>query len=252
MVEALNTHQEQTPEDPSYVQEMVQKAEGLNNQQEERPEWLPEKFNSPKDMAEAYANLERQFHDKQGDTDEAGAVDEMGNEEVKEYLSDKGIDFNTMSEDFWQNDGLSEDQYNQLEAAGIPSDIVDQFIDGQKAIVDATRQQAFNIAGGEENYGQMMDWATNNLSEPEQDAFNAAVDSGDTGKAMFAIQGLSARFRSDAGSEPNLVQGEVSNSSVGSYQSLAEITSAMSDPRYEKDPAYRDQVAKKLQRSSVL
>jgi len=77
-------------------------------------------------------------------------------------------------------------------------------------------------------------------------------DSGDTGKAMFAIQGLAARFRSDAGSEPNLLQGEVSNSSVGSYQSLAEITSAMSDPRYEKDPAYRDQVAKKLQRSSVL
>lgn len=252
MVEALNTHQEQAPEDPSYVQEMVQKAEGLGNQQEERPEWLPEKFNSPKDMADAYANLERQFHGKQGDTEEASPVDDMGNEEVKEYLSDKGVDFNTMSEDFWQNDGLSEDQYNQLEAAGIPSDIVDQFIDGQKAIVDATRQQAFNIAGGEENYGQMMDWATNNLSEPEQDAFNAAVDSGDTGKAMFAIQGLSARFRSDAGSEPNLVQGEVSNSSVGSYQSLAEITSAMSDPRYEKDPAYRDQVAKKLQRSNIL
>lgn len=254
MVQQLNTYQEPKAEDPQYVEEMVQKAEGLEQVNEERPEWLPEKFKSPQDMADAYANLERQFHDQQqeGDEQEAPEVEDMGTEEVQEYLTENGIDFNAMSDDFWENGGLTDEQYDTLAQAGIPSELVDQFIDGQMAIVDATRAQAYATVGGEEQYGEMMSWASANLSESEQDAFNQAVDGGDVGQAMFAIEGLAARYRSETGTEPTLVQGEVSDVSVGSFQSLAEITTAMSDPRYEKDPAYRDQVARKLQRSSVL
>ena len=69
---------------------------------------------------------------------------------------------------------------------------------------------------------------------------------------MFAIQGLHSRYRSGVGVEPTLVKGEVGDTTVGNFQSLAEITAAMSDPRYEKDPAYRSQVAEKLRKSSVL
>lgn len=254
MVQQLNTYQEPPAEDPQYVEEMLQKAEGAEQVSEERPEWLPEKFNSPQDMADAYANLERQFHGQQQEeaVQEAAEVEDMGTEEVQEYLTENGIDFNAMSDDFWETGGLTDEQYDTLAKAGLPSELVDQFIDGQMAIVDATRAQAYSTVGGEEQYGQMMAWASDNLTESEQDAFNQAVDSGDTGQAMFAIEGLAARYRSESGTEPNLVEGEVSDVSVGSFQSLAEITSAMSDPRYENDPAYRDQVARKLQRSSVL
>lgn len=252
MVDTINTHQEAKPEDPKYVEEMLQKAEGLDNPQEERPEWLPEKFKSPEDMAAAYANLERQFHGQQEGDEEAPDVEDMGTGEVQEFLSEQGIDFETMSDQFWTDGGLSDEHYDALEAAGIPSEIVDQFIDGQMAMLESTRQQAFNTVGGEESYNEMMSWAQSNLSETDQTAFNNAVDSGDMNTAMFAIEGLAARYRSETGFEPNLVGGEATDVSVGAFQSLAEITSAMSDPRYESDPAYRDQVARKLQRSSVL
>jgi hypothetical protein len=253
MVDVLNTHQEQPPEDPNYVKEMVEKAEGLNNTSEERPEWLPEKFKSPQDMADAYSNLEKQFHQQSEPDEEAeSSVDDMETEEVQEFLNENGIDFDTMSNTFWEEGGLSDNDYDTLEKAGIPSDVVDQFIDGQMAIMESTRQQAFNTVGSEEGYNDMMQWASTSLSEAEQDAFNSAVDSGDMGTAMFAIQGLAARYRSEAGVEPNLVGGEASSNSVGAFNSLAELTSAMSDPRYEKDSAYRDQVARRLQQSSVL
>ena len=97
-----------------------------------------------------------------------------------------------------------------------------------------------------------MEWAATTLSEADQEAFNSAVDGGDMGTAMFAIEGLAARYRSEAGVEPNLVGGEPSSNSVGAFNSLAELTSAMSDPRYEKDSAYRDQVARRLQQSSIF
>jgi len=246
MVETVNTYQEPKPEDAQYVQQMVQKADGLGNTQEERPSWLPEKFKSPEDMAAAYANLERQYHSRDND------VDNMETGEVQEYLSENGIDFNSMSDQFWRDGGLSDSNYDQLEKIGIPAEIVDQFIDGQLALVEGTRQQAFATVGGEENYNNMMGWAAENLSEREQTTFNNAIDSGDMGQAMFAIQGLAARYRNETGFEPRLVRGENTDASVGTFQSLQEITSAMSDPRYEKDPAYRDAVARKLQRSSVL
>ena len=106
--------------------------------------------------------------------------------------------------------------------------------------------------GGEQAYTEMVDWAQNNLPEQDIDAFNEQIDSGDMNQAMFAIQGLHARYRSETGTEPSLVAGENSDVSVGAFQSLAELTTAMSDPRYEKDPAYRDAVAGKLARSAVL
>ena len=52
------------------------------------------------------------------------------------------------------------------------------------------------------------------------------------------MQGLYARYRSEVGgNEPQLTQGSASQSSGGSFQSAAELTAAMRDPRYANDPA---------------
>jgi hypothetical protein len=41
-------------------------------------------------------------------------------------------------------------------------------------------------------------------------------------------------------------------STGGKFESTAELTAAMSDPRYAKDPAYRQTVADKLAKSSLF
>ena len=99
----------------------------------------------------------------------------------------------------------------------------------------------------------MLEWAKENLPEDDISAFNASVETGDRNLVKFAVQGLYARYRSEAGgNEPQLTQGTVNGSSGGSFQSAAELTAAMRDPRYANDPAYRKSVANKLQRSSVF
>ena len=254
MAEQLNTYQGETQEDPNYQKEMVEKAEAAiqppaTEEVQDRPDWLPEKFNTPEDMAKAYSELEQQFHSSREEDNEAALENK---DAAIDELEAHGIDYSSMSQDFWEKGGLSDEQYDQLEDAGIPSDVVDSFIDGQMALVDQTRQQAYNLVGGEESYKNMMDWAANNLTADEQEVFNRTVDTGNPQDAVFAIQGLHSRYRSGVGVEPNLVKGEVGDATVGNFQSLAEITAAMSDPRYEKDPAYRSQVAEKLRKSSVL
>ena len=234
MAEQLNTYQGETQEDPNYQKEMVEKAEAAiqppaTEEVQDRPDWLPEKFNTPEDMAKAYSELEQQFHSSREEANEAALENK---DAAIDELEAHGIDYSAMSQDFWEKGGLSDEQYDQLEDAGIPSDVVDSFIDGQMALVDQTRQQAYNLVGGEESY--------------------KSVDTGNTQDAVFAIQCLHSRYRSGVGVEPNLVKGEVGDTTVGNFQSLAEITAAMSDPRYEKDPAYRSQVAEKLRKSSVL
>lgn len=255
--ETLNTHQEPAPESQEYVDNMVAKGEaalnaGQDEQQEQRPDWLPEKFKDPEQLAQAYAELEKQFSFREQEPQQEEEQEFENVEAADEYLKENGLDFDDLSNSFWENDGLSEEQYDALEAAGIPSDIVDQFIDGQMAVKNQTQAAVFDAAGGEEGYAQMMNWATNTLSEREQDAYNAAVNSGDMESVMLAVQGLNARFRSEYGDNPTLVQGQAADVTAGAFQSVAEITAAMSDPRYEKDPAYRSSVEAKLQRSSVI
>jgi len=52
------------------------------------------------------------------------------------------------------------------------------------------------------------------------------------------------------GVEGNLVQGKPPSTGSG-FRSQAELVQAMSDPRYDSDPAYRQDVARKLERSNI-
>ena len=253
MVDVVNTYEE-TVEDGQHTLNMLEKAEGLENPNvSDRPEWLPEKFDSVEDMAEAYTSLEQKMgsQDEQEEEQEE-EHEEEGLEEIAEELEEMGIDFDALSEEFMEHGGLTEESYDALLEAGIPRAMVDQFIDGQQAVAVQMQQQAFEQVGGQEAYEDMVTWASESLPESSVDAFNRAINSGDLETANLAIQGLQARYRSVNGSEPTLVMGETNTVSGGVFNSAAQLTAAMRDPRYSTDSAYRQEVASKLSRSNVL
>ena len=163
-----------------------------------------------------------------------------------------GLNFDTFQQEYIENGELSDKAYDALDKAGFPKGLVDAWIQGQEALQNDMNNQVYSSVGGKEAYDQMLDWAKDNLSEDDITAFNVSVDSGEANLVKFAVQGLQARYRAEVGGEPQLTQGAVSDSSGGSFQSAAELTAAMRDPRYAKDPSYRQSVASKLQRSSVF
>ena len=219
----------------------------------ERPQWLPEKFNSAEDLAKAYAELEAQ------NTRANQQLAEPNPEtlEVPQVQSDvsepqTSLNFEEMAEEFGRNQSLSSERYDQLERAGIPRDIVDSYIAGQSAVGNQLRSEAESIAGGSESYGDMVNWASQNLSEGEQQQYNTAMQSGNKDAIMMAVRGLHSRYQADFGQAPNLRHGASEYHQGDIYDSWAQVSRDMSSDQYKADPAYRAAVEERLARSGPL
>ena len=96
----------------------------------------------------------------------------------------------------------------------------------------------------------MVEWATASFSENEISAYNAAIVDPQPETRMMALKGLKSRYAQVVGHEPQLAAGSTTGSGVGAFESAAQLTQAMKDPRYAKDPAYRNEVIQKLKNSS--
>lgn len=149
-------------------------------------------------------------------------------------------------QEFAEKGELSAESYAKLEKLGFGKDIVDSYIEGQKARVAAWEAKAHSAVGGKEKFEQMTAWASTGLSPAEIDAFNDAMVSGNEAQMMLAIQGVQAKFSAANGTQPALLGGSKGTDQVAGFRSQAEMTAAMSDPRYKKDPAYRADVEKRV------
>ncbi len=105
--------------------------------------------------------------------------------------------------------------------------------------------------GGEEAYDQITGWAAESLSDAELDAFNATIENGSKAQIQMIMAGLQARYQAENGYEGRQLQGKPPSSSGDAFRSQAEVVEAINDPRYDRDPAYRNDVLMRLERSDV-
>lgn len=208
----------------------------------ERPSWLPDRFNSAEEMAASYAELEKKV-----------AVETPKPAEETPQVP-TGVDVSKFSSEFETNGALSEASYAELAKAGIDKGMVDAYIAGQVSLAQNYQNAGHEVAGGQERYGQMVEWAKANLSKPEIAAFNAQVGNGDVETMKLAVAGLNSKFVAATGNSPSglLSGGASATVNTSAYQSRAQVTEAMSDPRYASDPAYRQAVRAKLANSNVF
>jgi len=223
------------------------------------------KFESYEDLEKSYTELQREYtklkqnksqpasqeEDDGGDDDgEDGEADE---EAARQVVNNAGLDFDALSASYETNGGLTDDDYGKLEKAGIPRQIVDEFIAGQEARRTIIENQVFEAVGSKTAYGRMTEWAAENLSEDEIEIYNREVNSGNVKRIMFAVNGLKAQYERAVGFEPSRrVSGKTGGAANSAYESWAQVQADMSDPRYQNDPAFREKVVQKLARSNNL
>ena len=217
-----------------------------SSEQPVRPNWLPEKFKSAEELAKAYGELEKKMSAPQ--EEQPSEPEEEVAEPTQEMQQlDKYYD------EYIEKNELSEKSYEELDALGLPRDLVDGYIAGQKALADNDVSEVQKVVGGQDNYAQLLDWSAKNLSQAEKDAFNNTIDNGSTEQVKMAVQGLMGRAGMTADNpQQNMFEGSVDNTNTDVFGSVAQVTEAMNDPRYSKDPAYRKEVEDKLARSSVI
>ena len=107
------------------------------------------------------------------------------------------------------------------------------------------------MVGGEKEYDSMIEWAKSNLNEQEINMFDEVLGRADPYSCFFAVRTLATRYLEATGSEGELLTGKPASNKQDLYRSQAEVVRAMTDPRYEKDPAYRQDIYDKLERSNL-
>jgi hypothetical protein len=226
----------------------------------DRPAWLPEKFKTVEDMAKAYGELESKLgapkppvaptaapKDPLAVTPQAAPTDAA----AVQAAASAGLDFGALEQEFLDKGAISPENYAALEAKGIGKEVVDNYIAGRQALAANYEREVKAAAGGDEGWTKLVSWAATALTPAEIQAFNNATASRDAAMAKLAVSGLQARYTAQYGSQPPLVGGKPAGGVAG-YESVAQMKADMRDARYKTDPAFRAQVAEKLNVSTIF
>lgn len=236
---------------------------------------LAGKYKSVGELEKAYKELQSKLGSREPVDNEVDNEPAEADEEAEEQtqsaseiygdfvgsrLEEAGIDYNDINVRWQQTGELSDGDYKQLEGAGFTRQMVDAYLSGlqYKAAQDTalTAREVMDVKsqyGGEQGYSEMLQWAGQNLSQEEINAFNKIVNgSNDMAQVKLAVAGLHSRYTAAEGREPRLLAGRSTRSAGEKYESTAQLVEAMSDPKYKSDPAYRRKVQERLARSSVF
>ena len=224
-------------------QDSLQVGEQMEEQQEQR---LAGKYKNAEELEAAYLELQK----KLGDQPNEETTEEPEEEPSTESLLDE----------LWEQ--AKSDKYDDktLEqvAKSDPNELAKMYLEYRSKTESSNQPQMTqeianglkNGVGGEKQYNEMLGWASQNLTDKEIESYDAIMEKGDPAAAYWAVQALSYRYKDSNGVEGDLVQGK-SPGTGGTFRSQAEVVQAMSDPRYDNDPAYRQDVMRKLERSNV-
>ena len=248
-------------------QESLAVGEEMQSQQEQM---LAGKYKNAEELEKAYIELEKKLGSDGQEKETPEAETETESEEVLQEESEEGSKepspavalVTEASEEYYANDGkLSEETIEKFSSMS-SKDLVNAYMDivknnpqNQSApaqdIADADINRIKNSVGGDQQYNNLVKWADQNLDPKATEAFDNVVSSGNVQMIQLAVAGLKAQFDEANGYEGRMLTGKAAKTSSDVFRSQPELVAAMSDPRYENDPAYRQDVMEKLDRSDM-
>jgi len=236
-------------------QDSLEVGEKMAEQQEQM---LAGKFKNAEDLEQGYIELQK----KLGEPKEEQAEPEEKPEAKEEKEDTDKVDtsfLNTLWDEATTKDKVSEDTLKQLQDLN-SEDIAKMYLQQrqefqqqqpQSELTEDNVKDLKGIVGGDEEYTSMMGWAKDNLKEQEVSMYDQVMDRGDPLSAFFAVQALAYRYNDAKGVDGEMLQGKAAKSEGDTFKSQAQVVKAMSSPEYDKDPAYRQAIYDKLERSNL-
>ena len=242
--------------------------------QEQQEQLFAGKYKSAEELEKAYGELQKKLGDQGtedsgevGDTQDTAEVEsEETTEETQEAPPPTAAAelIQSASEEYYNNDSKLSPETLEKFSSMSSKDLVEAYmqvqgnlpqgdlLDNAGDISDATVNEIKNYAGGEKSYDNMVEWASNNLDTQSVEAFDSIINTGSVDAIKLAVNGLKAQYENANGYEGTMVTGKAPAQSKDVYRSQAELVAAMNDRRYDNDPAYRQDVIAKLERSDNL
>ena len=240
-------------------QDSLQVGEAMLEQQDQL---LAGKYKDAQELESAYIELQKKLGEKGSENSEEARETESSKQEEteeEEGKTEKDSSEANVLDQLWQEslagDKFSDEILDKISKAK-QGDLAQMYLQYRnqnqpKPLSEKDVTALKGMAGGDQGYTDMLQWAEKNLNQQEIDMFDTVMEKGDPLAAFFAVRSLSYRFNDARGVDGRMITGKPPKQSSDQFRSQAEVVQAMSDPRYDKDSAYRSDVMKKLERSNV-
>ena len=234
---------------------------------EQQEQMLAGKYKNAEELEKAYIELQSKLGEKDGkeeNTPEAEQEEVLPeeSEESTEEPSEAATLITSASEEFAESGNLTPEtleKFNQMSSKDlveaymkVQASLPDDSNEGGVDITTAAVNEVKNFAGGEKAYQSIVNWASENLDQGSIQAFDNIIGTGDVSAIKLAVTGLKSQYENSNGYEGRMITGKAPVAKQDAYRSQAELVEAMANPKYEKDPAYRQDVIEKLERSDNL
>ena len=229
--------------------------------QAEQEGLLAGKYKSAEELEKAYVELQKKLGEsKEEDTEQSSAEPEP---EDKPQLSAGATLITDASKEYFDNGNKLSPETMAKFSSLSSQDLIKAYMEVQSNpefqaqaappadITEAQINQIKNSAGGEQQYAQIVNWAKTNLPQDQIQAFDEVVNTGSVQAIQLAVSGLKSQYNDANGVEGRMVTGKTAPNNGDVFRSQAELVRAMSDARYDNDPAYRQDVIEKLDRSDL-
>ena len=240
------------PEFSEAEQEALAIGEAAANEQQQL---LAGKFKDAEALEKAYIELQSKFGSRQEES--------SNEEEADDEQEDTEEESNSILDALWedaQSGELSKETQEQLSKMN-PAEVAAEYLkyrqqieanqQPEEDISDSQVAELRGIAGGDDGYQEMIAWASENLTPQDIKRYDSVIASGNYDAISFAVEALKSKYTEAMGVEGQLFKGKPASNTRDVFRSQAEVVAAMSDPRYDRDPAYRQDVFAKLERSDL-
>ena len=222
-----------TPEE----QDSIAVGEQLAQQEQQL---LAGKYQNAEQLEKAYVELQRKFGSKNEEEGSDGRRingEAEGSETDASETNESDEASNDSETDASETDETDEEsKEDEVNPTTISQDDVDTLM---------------NLVGGKEAYANMISWASETMTEQEIKMFDYVMDLDNPWAAFFAVKTVQTAYENATGKDGRMLTGKAPSNTKDVFRSQAEVVQAMGDPRYESDPAYRNDVFQKLDRSNI-
>ena len=243
-----------TPEE----QDSLAVGESISQQEEQI---YAGKYKSAQELEKAYIELQAKLGENKEDTEKASAEEQP---EDTPKMSEGATLITDASKEYYDNGNKLSPETLAKFSSMSSQDLIKAYMEVSQSpdfqqqqsappaeITTAQINQIKNSAGGEQQYAQIVNWAKTNLPQDQIVAFDEVVNTGSVQAIQLAVSGLKAEYDNANGVEGRMVTGKAPQNSGDVFRSQQELVAAMNDPRYDRDPAYRQDVIEKLDRSDL-
>jgi hypothetical protein len=246
-----------TPEADVLTEEEQDSLEVGQELKEQQEQLLAGKYKSAEELEKAYVELQKKLGEN---PDEEQGEAEPSEEEAPEASPAQTL-ITDASAEYAEKGELSDEMMSKFSEMS-SKDLVQAYMEMQANAPQAEAAEPVelsdndvnaikNSVGGEEVYDKVIDWASNNLNETQIQAFDDIVATGNADAIQMMVNGLKSQYDSSNGFEGQMLSGKAPNNSRDVFRSQQQVVEAIADPRYDRDPGYRNEVLEKLERSDV-